>query len=145
MPTAQPKTGLFQMPATAKTDKRVAMSTAIKRSLLGVSLEYILFAENITESFKKYLTNIVFRSYFALRKDTITEDYGKILLAVLKGKGLDDNKKFREAVRMYFQQIDQRPYRMQCPELVEEFLANWPFLISVNPTNPPLDTSPSPS
>ena len=91
---------------------------------LGVSLEYILFAENIPERFKKYLMDIVFRLYFKLRKDPVTEDYGRVLFAVLKGKGLFDKKEFREAVMMYFQQTDQIPYRMQCPELVEEFLAS---------------------
>lgn len=91
---------------------------------LGFSLERILLAENISERFKQYLMDIVFRLYFELRKDSVTEDYGKVLFSVLKGKGLFDKKEFRETVMMYFRRTDQIPYRMQCPELVEEFLAN---------------------
>ncbi len=91
---------------------------------LGFSLEHILLSENISERFKRYLMDIVFRLYFELRKDSVTEDYGKVLFAVLKGKGIFDKKEFRDVVMVYFQQIDQIPYRMQCPELVEEFLTS---------------------
>lgn len=91
---------------------------------LGFSLEDILSAENISERFKQYLMDIVFRLYFELRKDSVTEEYGKVLFAVLKGKGLLDKKEFRGTVMMYFRRTDLIPYRLQCPELVEEFLAS---------------------
>ncbi len=91
---------------------------------LGFSLECILFAQNIRERFKVYLMEGVFRLYFELGKNPVTEDYGRVLFAMLKGKGIDGKKEFRDAVMRCFHQIDQIPYRMQCPELFEEFLRN---------------------
>ncbi len=89
---------------------------------LGFSLEDILFAENISERYKKYLMDIVFEFYFELRKDPITEEYGKVYFAMLKGKGLSDKEEFRNAVMKYFYQFDKVTYQMWSPELVQEFL-----------------------
>ncbi len=89
---------------------------------LGFSLDEILLAQNIRKRFKVYLMDGIFRLYFELRKDPVTENYGKVLFAMLKGKGLIEKKEFRETVMICFQQIDQIPYRMHCPELFEEFL-----------------------
>lgn len=89
---------------------------------LGFSLEYLLFTENISERFKEYLMDIVFRFYFELRKDPLTEDYGKVLFSILKGQGMFDKRGFREAVMEYFNRFDKVTYLMWSRELVEEFL-----------------------
>lgn len=120
VPSQQPNVALHSMD-TLHDNGNIPKSSVID---LGFSLEYILLAENISERFKKYLMDIVFRLYFELRKDSVTENYGKVLFAVLKGKGLFDKKEFREAVMIYFQRTDLIQYRLQCPELVDEFLAS---------------------
>jgi hypothetical protein len=89
---------------------------------LGLSLEDILFAENLSERYKRYLMDIVFEFYFELRKDVITEEYGKVYFAMLKGKGIFDKEEFCNAVMNYFHQFDKVTYQIWSPELVQEFL-----------------------
>lgn len=89
---------------------------------LGISLEHILFAENVTERFKESLMDIVFRFYFELRKDPLTEEYGKDYFDMLKGRGLFKNIEFHTKVMLYFDRFDKTTYQIGSQELVKEFL-----------------------
>lgn len=89
---------------------------------LGLSLEYILFAEIISERYKEYLMGIVFRFYFELRKNPLTEEYGRAYFDMLKGRGVFENIEFRDKVMLYFHRLDKITYQIWSQELVQEFL-----------------------
>jgi len=89
---------------------------------LGLSLEDILLAENISERYKEGLMDVIFNFYFELRKNPLTEEYGKVYFSMLKGKGIFEKKGFRDAVMMYFHRFDKITHQIWSPELVQEFL-----------------------
>jgi hypothetical protein len=89
---------------------------------IGFTLECILLSQKFQEKFKAYWMDGIFRLYFELRSNPVTENYGKALYALLKGKGVGGKKEFHDAVMECFRQVDQIPYRMQYPELFDEFL-----------------------
>ena len=88
---------------------------------LGFSLEKILFSDTISDRFKDYLVEIVFRFYLKLATTRLMGDYAQVLLSIFRSEGIFTTRDLKSKLKTSFRRIDKIPFLMQVPDFAKEF------------------------
>ena len=93
--------------------------------VLTQCIRFILESGDVSDTFKKYLIDIVFELYFDLRASERMADYAKVLLMTLRYRSSidrDPDRQFLEQLSIYYRSLDKVHYPVEHLEEFEKYL-----------------------
>ena len=88
---------------------------------LGFSLEKILYSDSVSDKFKDYVVEIIFRFYLELATASLMSDYAQVLLSIFRSEGIFKTRDLKSKLKESFRRIDRIPFLMQIPDFAKEF------------------------